>query len=397
MTLKVVIMGARLNSNLGGPSLYVSTEKAIRNYREDVEFKYFTQAGEYAKDQKEQHLYGADVLPLEENFLALGGLFYRIFRFFPFTAYKKSHLALKDADVIVDVWGIMFTDFLGKNTLINRFREGLRLLLGKIYGIPVVKATAALGPFNLKWNRRLAYFYLKHCVNKVMTRDEKSFNELKKIGVVTDVYLTADTAFLLPYEEIPPLFSGTSKGNVLVSVSHQATSRATDEQSYLDIISKFIKQVIDTYEISVTLLPNAIVPEDDDLRIAQKINDLVANENCKLVDPTGLTAMQIKGVVAQSSVVVASRYHTVIAALSLEKPTISIGWHHKYRGVLGLFGMEEWDMPVDTLELDSLQQKFDELWKQRTALSRTIALKLPEVKKDIYDTFKQVMSSVLEK
>lgn len=390
-------MGARLNSNLGGPSLFVSTEKAIRNYHEDVEFKYFTQAGEYPKDHKEQHLYGADVLPLEENLLALGGLFYRLFRFFPFPSYKKSHLALKDADAIVDVWGIMFTDFLGKNTFINRFREGLRLLLGKIYGIPVVKATAALGPFDLKWNRRLAYFYLKHCVDKVMTRDEKSFHEVNKIGVTSDVYLTADTAFLLPPDEYPPVFSGTSKGNVLVSVSHQATSRASDEQSYLDTISNFIKHVIDTYEINVTLLPNAIVPEDDDLRIAQKISDLVANEKCKLVNPTGLTAMQIKGVVAQSSVVVASRYHTVIAALSLEKPTISIGWHHKYRGVLGLFGLEDWDMPVDKLELDSLQQKFDQLWNQRTEISRTIALKLPDVKMDIYQTFKEVLSSVLEK
>lgn len=396
MTLKVVIMGARLNSNLGGPSLYVSTEKAIQNYQKDVEFKYFTQAGEYRNDHKEQDLYGADVLPLEENYLALGGLIYRLLRIFPFPRYKNSHGALKDADLIVDVWGIMFTDYLGKNTFINRFREGLRLLLGKIYGIPVVKATAALGPFEFKWNRRLAVFYLKHCVDRVMTRDEKSFNEVNKIGVTSDVYLTADTAFLLPHEEISPLFKDNSQGNVLVSVSHQATSRASNEQTYLDIVSNFIKHTLKSYDTTVTILPNAIVAEDDDLRIAQKISDLVASESCKLIDPTGMTAMQVKGVVAQASVVVASRYHTVIAALSLGKPTISIGWHHKYRGVLGLFGMEDWDMPVDKLEFVSLQKKFDELWKHRRELSQTIAQKLPDVKTHILQTFQKVLSSVLE-
>ena len=396
MALKIVIFGARLNSNLGGPSLFVGTETAIHSFDKDAQITYLTPAREYEKDRNIQHLYGTEILPLEENSLTLGGLIYRVFKFFPFSSYKSSHRALLEADVIMDIWGIMFTDFLGKNTFINRTREGLRLLLGKIYGTPIIKGTAALGPFNLKWNRRLASFYLGKCVDTVMTRDEESFREINRIGVTSCVYLTADTAFLLPAEKMPPVFPDGSFENVVISVSHQAFSRAKDEDLYFTTMSEFIRYIISTYSATVTLLPNAVVTEDNDLKIAEKVDSLVASDRCVVVDPSKLSAMQTKGVVAQATVVIASRYHTVIAALSLEKPTISIGWHHKYRGVLGLFGMEEWDMPVEHLALESLKGKFDQLWAQRSDLAIRISSKLPEVKADIINTFKEVFSKVLK-
>ena len=395
MALKVVIFGARLNSNLGGPSLYVGTEKAIGSFEKDAQISYFTTAQELTNDRNIQHLYGVEVLPLDENLLTIGGLFFRLFKFFPFPQFRQSHTALREADVIIDIWGIMFTDLLGKNTFINRFREGLRLLLGRIYRVPLIKGTAALGPFNMKWNRRLASFYLGRCVNHVMTRDEESYNAVNRIGVKKGVSLTGDTAFLLPSEDRPPVFIDESRENVLISVSQQAFRRAKNEESYLKTISGFIDHVIDEYSATVTLLPNAVVAEDNDLKIAEKVKNLVASEGCVVVDPTLLSAMQIKGVVSQSSVVVASRYHTVIAALSLQKPTISIGWHYKYRGVLGLFGMEEWDLPVENLTLDSLKNTFDQLWSQRNDLSKAIGLRLPQIKEDIYETYRGVLSSVL--
>lgn len=396
MAVKVALIGARLNANLGGPSLLLSSIKAIRNYDENAVIKYLTPAGEIERDNKLADLYGVEVLPMEENFLTLGGLIYRLFHWFPFHGHRKSHYALKDADVIIDVWGIMFTDFLGKNTLINRVREGLRLALGRIYKTPMVKATSAMGPFELKWNKRLASFYLKYCVDAVITRDEKSFTEVQNIGINSNLYIAPDTAFLLPAEQMPPVFDDQTYDNVLISVSHQARSRANDNEFYVNTFSTFIKNIITRYNANVTLLPNAVVAEDDDLKIAQAIGKLVDSEQCQVFNPIALSAMQIKGLISQATVVVASRYHTVIAALSLGKPTITVGWHHKYKGVLGLFGLGEWDIPVNTLELDLLQTKFDKLWDERVELSAIIEKKLPAIKAEINSTFALVLSSILE-
>ena len=57
--------------------------------------------------------------------------------------------------------------------------------------------------------------------------------------------------------------------------------------------------------------------------------------------------------------------------------------------------MEEWDLPVENLTLDSLKNTFDQLWSQRNDLSKAIGLRLPQIKEDIYETYRGVLSSVL--
>jgi polysaccharide pyruvyl transferase WcaK-like protein len=389
--INIVLIGARLNNNLGGPSLYVSTVKAIRETYPEARIQLLVPASEFVKEQKIKHLYNVDLMPLEENAMVLGGLCWRVTRIFPFRKYKNIHIALMEADLILDIWGIMFTDYLGKNTAINRFREGLRLMLGRIYSTSLIKATAAMGPFNQIWNRRFATFYLHRFVDHIVARDETTYGELKKLGLGSKLTMTADTAFLLEPEEMTQEFDDPKLPNIVISVSHQARNRSQAASYYLEVMKNFIQYLVTQVGVTVTLLPNEIEEsQNDDLKIAEEIQRNVNHPACHLVDPRLLSASQIKGIIDHSEVVVASRYHTVIAALSLGKPTISIGWHHKYEGVLQLFGLEDYSIPVDKLDLEILKNSFDKIWASRVALSLTLNQTSSDIRNDILAIFKNI-------
>jgi polysaccharide pyruvyl transferase WcaK-like protein len=64
---------------------------------------------------------------------------------------------------------------------------------------------------------------------------------------------------------------------------------------------------------------------------------------------------------AGTDLVVATRYHNVIAALLAGRPVISIGYAEKNRELLAHFGLDGACQHVETFDLDRLQRQFSEL------------------------------------
>lgn len=63
------------------------------------------------------------------------------------------------------------------------------------------------------------------------------------------------------------------------------------------------------------------VHEDDDEVVAEKINN---------VEITRGSALQLKSGIGRCELIISSRYHACVSALSQGVPTISLGWAHKY-------------------------------------------------------------------
>jgi polysaccharide pyruvyl transferase WcaK-like protein len=275
----------------------------------------------------------------------------------------------------------IIADTLGLNTFHSRICGGSKFILGKIFNKPIIKYTVSAGPFNYKWNRIFARLYLRYFIDLILARDEITYQNVKALDVKTPILVIPDTAFLLQSYESKESkrYATLRKEKLLIglSVSHQVQNRVSAPTNYITIMEEFVNYLIAKYHVRVVVIPN----ESGDTRIAAQICEKVADSCCEVLCVDSLLAQEIKGVINQCDVIIAARYHTIVAALSLGIPTLAIGWHHKYVGVLELFEQEDRLCDISDLTFEGLVSKFEDLWEDRVMIRETIIHSLPTVRK----------------
>ena len=70
---------------------------------------------------------------------------------------------------------------------------------------------------------------------------------------------------------------------------------------------------------------------------------------------------------------------------------MAIGWHHKYRGVLSLYGQEQWVCEMGTLSAEDLTTKFEALWSRREEIGKMLLRQKPEVERSVYAGAERVL------
>lgn len=90
------------------------------------------------------------------------------------------------------------------------------------------------------------------------------------------------------------------------------------------------------------LIPHVLKAHDNDLDILKKIYDTLNNPHVQLVNVPNINAKQIKYLISQCDVMIASRTHASIGAYSTYVPTLEIGYSIKSKGIAtDLFGTWE--------------------------------------------------------
>jgi polysaccharide pyruvyl transferase WcaK-like protein len=93
-----------------------------------------------------------------------------------------------------------------------------------------------------------------------------------------------------------------------------------------------------------------------------------------------LTAGELRHLVAQSAVLVTSRFHAMISGLATGTPTVVVGWSHKYREVLDDFGLAEFGMDSAELSTPShIATKVMAVLEGHDAIRQQILAALPSV------------------
>lgn len=69
-------------------------------------------------------------------------------------------------------------------------------------------------------------------------------------------------------------------------------------------------------------------------------------------------------------IIVATRYHNVMCALKLCKPTLSLGYSRKFAALMGDMGLGEFDQPAGSFDIDRLITQFQEIEKRHAELQR---------------------------
>ena len=114
----------------------------------------------------------------------------------------------------------------------------------------------------------------------------------------------------------------------------------------------------------------------------------------RIVIEPGLSFAALMDSLAPVGAVVATRYHNVICALKLGKPTIALGYAEKFGPLMADMGLADFTESASSFDVDLLTQRFIELEKRRGELQQTMAERNAAKAQSLKDQF-TVLSALL--
>lgn len=306
--------------------------------------------------------------------------------------------ALGESRVLVDLAGVSFIDGREKFLPFNV----LTLVPAILLGTPVVKLPQAVGPFRGRLNRLAAALCLPRC-RMLWARGATTFAHLRESGFRNLRYAEADDiafnhragyaltdeggaevdALLARVEQLRPGVKGVVGLCPSSVIAVQSARRGGGyEPALVSVIQGLAGE-----GFLVVLFPNATRAVDE---VGERNNDLPLMRrlmvdggqasHAPLILDCDANAANIKRVIAAMDLVLVSRFHAMVAALSAATPVAVIGWSHKYAEVMQRFGLDDHVMDYERLDPVQLCARAVQMFEQRAQLRGAIAAALPGVK-----------------
>ena len=109
-----------------------------------------------------------------------------------------------------------------------------------------------------------------------------------------------------------------------------------------------------------------------------------------------LSAAQVKSVIGSCDILLSSRYHALIAALSQQVPAVAIGWSHKYDELMAEVGLIANIISSSAAKQDALNQ-VDAIIAHLPQARETLASTVPIMKQSGRAAMDKVLSVIAEK
>jgi colanic acid/amylovoran biosynthesis protein len=184
-----------------------------------------------------------------------------------------------------------------------------------------------------------------------MARDELSLKYLENlIGVNERVHLFPDFTNILEVEDI----QGVNEERVLFIPNFKMT--LIDIEKYIFLLNRLVKLII-----TKKLKPVFLIHEGDrDFKIAKSIlNDI--EEEVQIINPTN--PLEVKRIIMGSKLLIVSRFHALVSALSTGVPVLSTSWSHKYQMLLKDYSQEKNLIDVTNFDILEVEKLVTELLK----------------------------------
>ncbi|MBN2602826.1 MAG: polysaccharide pyruvyl transferase family protein [Candidatus Thermoplasmatota archaeon] len=347
---KFLLFGASLHGNFGGPSILYGAVELWKKYFDNLEIVYLDPKFNGSMP------FPVKVIDINKyNFreLLFAALLYKTTK--KISGSDKTQELLShylESDAVIDMMGIEFTDKLFFSKSLKMLFYPIISFIGVILGKKIIKNTASYGPMLLGFTKWNAKKYLSSWCDLVLCREKESKLELEKIRIKKMLSVIPDTGLAMPVDQsIAPRYLSTTRKTIGISVSHQMHRQLKKRgDQYLAALIEVCNQFSDEY--SILLIPNEIdISDENDISFCEKIADRVnKKDSVKILDCSKMQAPQLKGIISNCHIMIASRYHSVVAALSSNVPTVVIGWHVKYMELLSLYGQEEFLLPEEKID-----------------------------------------------
>lgn len=348
--LRTTVPGASVDALCGRP------EEITRRYDLDaVPLYWFTRF--------ERRVSGLPAIPLK-----LAGKIADVFRV---AAWARRHdvviipgMGVLEASLPLRPWGFPYTMF-------------LMCAAARLSGTKVAMVSVGAGVINQVLTRRLfdaaarLAFYRSY-------RNEGSRDAMRLRGQdVSRDQVYPDLAFALP---VPQPTGPVDPRIVCVGVmdfhgSNDDRDRADEiYASYVAGMKDFVRHLADDGREVRLLIGDT---NGSDGKVVKAILDDLRDSRPQAVSQVSAVSVtsldDIMGAMTEAGSVVAIRFHNVLAALKLCKPTVAISYSPKHDALMADMGVPEFCVPADPFDFDSLTRRFAELEARSTEVAKALA------------------------
>ena len=258
----------------------------------------------------------------------------------PASVARKYGL-VRDRDItgVLDASGFAYSDSF---SLARHQREARFGAHWAKRGVPRVLLPQAFGPFTDAAKAALTKQVLDQSA-LVFARDDVSLAHVRSLGTGTRVERSVDFTIGLRPRPIDPVDERPFAA--LVPNAKLVASGAVGRAEYVELLRAYARAAA-----AEGLVPRVVVHESGDRGLAEEVAGPGGEPLFEDEDP-----LVLKAALGQASLVVASRFHAVVGALSQGVPTVSLGWSHKYAELLRDFRVPEWNATVADDAADRLR------------------------------------------
>jgi len=300
--------------------------------------------------------------------------------------------AYLDADLVVSCAGnfLYSSGRIGLPFFLALFSIAFASWVGKpVYGLP-----QTLGPFQRKREARLVRAVLRR-MRLVLVRDSISI-------AVCDSWhdpkinwrYCPDIAFSFTHDDVKeahqllasygvdPDLDSPLLGVTLIDWGGQYL-RFRQQAAYERAVALALRRFLDTYGGKVIVFAQVQGPsssEDDRLparRVCAQLNDL--GQRVVLVD-RWVPSRVLRSAYGLMDVVLGSRLHSCVFALSQFVPVVAIGYQYKTRGVMQTLGMEDWVIDIEDVTVERLCDLLGRALTEQKTVRSHLANVLPAIR-----------------
>ena len=373
--MKYCIGGVAFSGNKGASGMLTALMQNIRRY--DPEARFAVLSYYPRSDREGPHRDDAEIWDGSPK--AVVGNFFR-------SGLYKLHLPgagvlrrIAECDFFLDAAGISFADGREKFTCFNI----LTFLPALAAGVPVVKVSQALGPFDGRLNRFLARRFLPR-MKLIAARGAQTEKFLAELGL-HNVERFPDAAFSLECSDaddraaaalLPP---GLTPGRIIgISPSQVVYSLCRGKHvDYLGELAELVRDLagrgFDCVLFPHSARENTEKTHNNDLPLLRRFAAMLSGTPRLTVIDRELDAGVLRRLIARCDLLVASRFHAIISAMATGVPAVVVGWSHKYAEALAPFELERFVQPYAEFSAARTLEMVDGILADRDELSRKIA------------------------
>jgi polysaccharide pyruvyl transferase WcaK-like protein len=255
---------------------------------------------------------------------------------------------------------------------------------------------STLGKYLVRFALSLAHFR--------SYRDSASLEYLKRIGFDANcdrVY--PDLVFSLPDAKLPRNRGKSGKRSIVglglmvdAGKYGSATPKDATYVEYLHNLVAFARWLL-ARDYDIRLIIGDIGAGDRSVSVEFKSllkDSLGTYDEERIIDQPTDSIEELLTQIAETDIVVATRFHNVLLALLLDKPVIAISFHHKCASLMSQMGLEKYCHDINHMDASCLIEQFQDAERNVEKLKSVIRQRVRESRNALDEQYSLIFKSV---